>query len=81
MTDTDLRRFMSIPETVDFIRVRYQDNITRAMVYRRAWQGFFKMHEERLDRPRLLIETQSIIERYEHRIGITPVKVAEPSAA
>jgi hypothetical protein len=80
MADTDFRRFMSIPETVDFIRARYQDNI-RAMVYRRAWQGFFKMHEERLDRPRLLIETQSIIERYEHRIGITPVKVAEPSAA
>jgi hypothetical protein len=77
MSEQTFPRFMTVPVTLEFIRELYGISMSRPTLYRRAYQGCFKLFEEPLpERAKIMFETKDIIEYYEQKMGITPLETA-----
>jgi hypothetical protein len=69
MVTQDIPRFMSINGTINFIKERYNLPMTRGMLYRRAYQGCFKLVVDELERSRPLVEIPTVVAYYERTLG------------
>jgi hypothetical protein len=76
-SNTDNARSITVTEAIKTCKERYGFHTSRAMLYRRAGQGYFTIVEEDLPhRPRILIDAQELRDYYEKIVGLPLLEAA-----